>query len=118
MATARKEAVAAKHQAEAKAKAPGKQLPVKKAAAPKKEAPTKKVAAPKKEAPAKKADGPKRPSAAQRFMELIMAGKQTDDQIFETVQKEFGLDDNKKGYVRWYRNYLIKQGEKPPQAKG
>lgn len=56
-------------------------------------------------------------SAAQRFQDLIMAGKLTDDKIFETVQKEFGLDDNKRSYVRWYRNSLIKQGKNPPAAK-
>lgn len=56
-------------------------------------------------------------SAAQRFQELIMEGKKTDDQIFAAVQKEFGLDDNKRSYVKWYRNHLIKNGKKPPAAK-
>ena len=56
-------------------------------------------------------------SAAQRFQELIMEGKKTDDQIFAIVQKEFGLDDNKRGYVKWYRNHLAKQGKNPPAAK-
>lgn len=56
-------------------------------------------------------------SAAQRFQDLIMAGKLTDDKIFETVQKEFGLDDNKRSYVRWYRNKLTKDGKNPPAAK-
>ena len=84
--------------------------PVTKAAPAKKEVAVKKAKAPKE-------SGAKKPSAAQRFMELIRQGKLTDDQIFDTVQKEFGLDDNKKGYVRWYRNHLIKQGEKVPAAK-
>lgn len=57
------------------------------------------------------------PTAATRFRELIMAGKLTDDQIFATVQKEFGLDDKKRTYVAWYRNDLVKKGEKPPTAK-
>jgi hypothetical protein len=54
------------------------------------------------------AEGPKerKPSAASRFKELIMDGKLTDDKIFETVQKEFGLDDSKRSYVAWYRNNL------------
>ena len=45
---------------------------------------------------------------------LIMAGGKTDDQIFAEVKAEFGLDDGKRGYVKWYRNDLIKKGEKPP----
>lgn len=57
------------------------------------------------------------PTAARRFQELIMEGKKTDDQIFAVVQKEFGLDDNKRSYVKWYRNYLTKQGQNPPAAK-
>ena len=56
-------------------------------------------------------------SAAQMFQDLIMAGKLTDDQIFEKVQAEFGLDEKKRGYVKWYRNHLKKQGQNPPEAK-
>jgi Golgi nucleoside diphosphatase len=59
----------------------------------------------------------KKPSAAQMFQDLIMAGKLTDDQIFEKVQAEFGLDEKKRGYVKWYRNHLKKQGANPPEAK-
>jgi len=66
---------------------------------------------------AKKATGEKRESAAQMFQDLIMEGKLTDDQIFKKVQNKFGLDDNKRGYVKWYRNHLIKNGKKPPKAK-
>jgi len=51
------------------------------------------------------------------FQDLIMAGKLTDDQIFEKVQAEFGLDEKKRGYVKWYRNHLKKQGANPPEAK-
>lgn len=67
----------------------------------------------------REAEGPKerKPSAASRFCELIMEGKKTDDQIFETVQKEFGLDDGKRSYVGWYRNKLRKDGKNPPDAK-
>lgn len=51
------------------------------------------------------------------FKKLIMEGKMTDDAIFATVQKEFGLDDNKRSYVNWYRKDLIKKGETPPARK-
>ena len=66
-----------------------------------------------------KAAAPKKKevSAAQRFQELIMQGTMTDDKIFETVQKEFGLPASKRGYVGWYRNHLKKQGKNPPAAK-
>lgn len=60
----------------------------------------------------------KKPSASQMFQELIMEGKLSDDKIFEKVQKEYGLDDNKKSYVKWYRNNLRKQGMNPPDAVG
>ena len=46
-----------------------------------------------------------------------MEGKLTDDQIFAKVQKEFNLDDNKRSYVKWYRNDLNKKGMNPPAAK-
>lgn len=110
MATTKKAAVAKKDAA-----------PAAKKAAAKKAAPAAKKAAPaaKKAAPAKKeAAGERKPSAAQMFKDLIMAGKLTDDQIFEKVQKEFGLDDNKRSYVKWYRNDLAKKGLNPPAAKG
>jgi hypothetical protein len=61
--------------------------------------------------------GEKKTSAAQLFQDLIMAAKLTDDQIFEKVQAEFGLDEKKRGYVKWYRNHLKKQGQNPPEAK-
>jgi hypothetical protein len=57
-------------------------------------------------------------SAAQTFKDLIMDGKLTDREIFKKVQDEFALDDSKFGYVKWYRNNLIKSGMKPPAAKG
>ena len=97
-----------------------KAAPAKKTAAPAKAAATK--AAPAKKTAAPKASaaesGEKKPSAAQMFKDLIMEGKKTDDQIFAAVQKAFGLDDNKRGYVKWYRNDLDKKGMNPPAAKG
>jgi len=63
------------------------------------------------------AKGEKRETAAQLFQDLIMAGKLTDAQIFAKVQEKFGLDDNKRGYVNWYRKHLEKNGKKPPTAK-
>jgi len=61
--------------------------------------------------------GEKKMSAAQMFQDLIMEGKLTDDKIFEKVQEKFGLDEKKRGYVKWYRNHLKKQGANPPEAK-
>ena len=60
----------------------------------------------------------KRVTVASRFQDLIMEGKLTDAEIFDVVQKEFKLDDSKKGYVSWYRNYLRKHGKNPPAPKG
>lgn len=66
-----------------------------------------------------KADKPSAPreSAASMFKELILAGNLTDEKIFKKVQEKFGLDDNKSGYVKWYRNDLSKKGLNPPDAK-
>ena len=83
-------------------------------------APVKGVAAPapKLEAPAPK---PKvvRNSAAAMFKSLIMAGELNDNEIFSAVQQEFDLDDSKRNYVGWYRNWLKKHGEEiPPVVQG
>jgi hypothetical protein len=56
-------------------------------------------------------------SAAGMFQKLIMEGQLTDDQIFERVQLKFNLSNKKRSYVRWYRNYLTKQGLNPPEPK-
>lgn len=102
--------------ATSKKKAAGKAAEDKKAAAAKKAA---KAAGTK---PAKKKTakepGAKRETAAQMFQDLIMEGKLTDDQIFAKVKAKFGLDDKKRGYVKWYRNHLRKTGTKNvPDAK-
>jgi len=34
----------------------------------------------------------------------------TDDQIFEKVKAKFGIDESKRGYVQWNRNWLKKEG--------
>lgn len=109
MATTKKSAAAAAKSATTKA-------PAKAAAKSTKPDPKAKPAA---KAPAKApaAKGEKRESAAQMFQDLIMAGKLTDDQIFAKVQEKFGLDEKKRGYVKWYRNHLKKQGMNPPEAK-
>lgn len=81
---------------------------------------TKAAKTPKPAAAEGKTTGPKPvrgPSAAQRFQELIREGKWTDDQIFAKVQEEFGLDDKKRSYVNWYRNYMRKSGETVPNAQ-
>lgn len=61
--------------------------------------------------------GARRETAAQLFQDLIRAGTLTDDQIFAKVQGKFGLSDDKRSYVAWYRNRLRKNGEKVPDAK-
>ena len=111
MATTKKTAAAEK--AAATKPAAKKTAPVKPAA---KAAPAKAAAKPAVK-PAAKKDGEKKMSAAQMFQDLIMQGKLTDDQIFEKVQAQFGLDEKKRGYVKWYRNHLKKQGANPPEAK-
>lgn len=78
-------------------------------------APAKKVAA--KSAPTKAAapvksekESAPRETAASMFQELLAMGKHTDAVIFEKVKAKFGLDDKKRSYVGWYRNYMRKQG--------
>jgi hypothetical protein len=83
---------------------------------PVKKSPTKKKPSAKPKA-ADKTTKKQGPSAAQMFQDLIMACDFTDDQIFAKVKAKFDLDDKKRGYVSWYRNYLKKQGKKPPEAK-
>lgn len=45
-------------------------------------------------------------SSSAMFKGLLLEGGKTDDQIFKAVQKKFGLDDGKKGYVAWNRGWL------------
>lgn len=52
-------------------------------------------------------------SASSMFKDLIMNAvklKLTDGAIFAQVQDKFGLDDNKRSYVKWYRKNLAKKG--------
>lgn len=56
-------------------------------------------------------------TAADMFRALIREGKLTDDEIFKKVQAKFSLTDNKRSYVGWYRNQLVKAGEKVPAKK-
>jgi hypothetical protein len=78
-----------------------------------------KAKTPKKEKVAKGEKGERAPrnSSANRFKELIMIGKYTDDEIFEKVQSEFGLASDKRKYVAWYRNWLKNNGKNPPDKK-
>ncbi len=47
-----------------------------------------------------------------------MGGNFTDDTIFKKVQEKFpNVDDKKRWYVAWYRNYLKKKNMNPPAAK-
>lgn len=61
---------------------------------------------------------PRGETAASMFQALIREGKLTDGDIFAKVQSKFGLDDKKRSYVAWYRNYLTKKGEKVPGPVG
>jgi hypothetical protein len=90
-------------------KKPGVGTATKTAAGKKQDATKPKAAAASKE---KKVRGP---TQASRFCDLIMAGKHTDDQIFALVHKDF--PNAKRSYVSWYRNSLVKKGQKPPAAK-
>jgi len=105
---------------DAKAKALAKTPAKKTVTAKTKAAPIKKVSDVKKPGIGKKAPQPnttKKHSASQMFKDLIMEGELTDDQIFAKVQAEFGLDEKKRGYVKWYRNDLKKSGANPPEPK-
>lgn len=108
--------------ANGKAKEP-KAAPVKKADKPVKTTAAKTAAAKtekpavKGKAAAKPAPSAKGETAADLFRDLIRAGKLTDDEIFKQVQVKFKLADNKRSYVSWYRNSLLKAGEKVPAAK-
>ncbi len=65
---------------------------------------------------AAKKTGDKPQTASQLFQKLIMEGKLTDEQIFAQAKEQFGLNDKKRGYVKWYRNHLKKNGQNPPEA--
>jgi len=53
-------------------------------------------------------------SVSQMFRALIMEGAKTDAEIFSEVQDEFGVDDDKRRYVAWYRGELKRKGLNPP----
>ena len=42
--------------------------------------------------------------------ELISAGKD-NQQIFKTLQKKFGVSDDKRHYPQWYRREMERQAE-------
>lgn len=94
----------------------------KKKTASKKGTTTKKSDAGKKKAGAgKKQTGPKdfnaKPqNSSQMFEQLIMQGQLTDDEIFERVQKQYGLPDTSRRHVGWYRWRLKRDGYNPPGA--
>ena len=60
---------------------------------------------------------PGRETAASEFKRLILEDKLADTEIFKAVQKKFGLDDKKRGYVSYYRSELRKNGLSPPPKK-
>ncbi len=49
-------------------------------------------------------------SSSGMFKGLLLEGKLSDDEIFKAVQKKFGLDDGKRGYISWNRGWLIRNG--------
>ena len=97
-----------------KAAAPAKTPTAKKGAEPKAAA-KKGAAAPVKKGAAapteKKEAKPRAESAASMFQSLLLEGKHTDDAIFAKVAAKHGLDEKKRSYVGWYRNYLRKSGK-------
>jgi len=52
---------------------------------------------------------PRKETVAGMFQALIIAGELNDDEIFAAVKAKFSLDDKKRSYVQWYRNYLNKR---------
>ena len=61
--------------------------------------------------------GPAQPKKKRRpisgmMQELLLEGKLSDGEIWQTVKKELGLEgDKQKSYVAWNRKELIKQGK-------
>jgi hypothetical protein len=113
MAVTKKAASAAGKAAKAAAKVPAKKAAAKKV--PAKKVVAKKAAVKVEKQSTKEENSGRRRSASQMFKDLILEGKHTDDEIFKKVQKEFGLDDNKRSYVAWNRNDLVKKGLLKPQ---
>jgi len=62
-----------------------------------------------KEPPVPKVKAEKKPSMAGMARDLILAGKLTDDQIFQQVLEAF--PNFRRTSVDWYRNELIKKGQ-------
>lgn len=65
----------------------------------------------------KKKTQPKKETTKSVFVQLIMEGKLTDEQIFAKAQEKCGLPDTARSYVAWYRNDLQKKGANPPARK-
>lgn len=109
MATAKKAAAAAKKPAPAAKKVTAKAAAA--AAKGKGKAAAKGVRKGAANGTAKEPKTPRGDTAAAMFQELLLEGKHTDDVIFGKVAAKFNLDEKKRGYVGWYRNYLRKQGK-------
>lgn len=79
---------------------------------------SKKKTTSKKKAPAKKkaASSDGRPSVSKRCQDLINAGK-TNEQIWDLIQDEYGLDDAKKYYPAWNRSHMRRNGLLSKKAK-
>lgn len=114
---AKKAAAAVVAKANAKNPKEVKKPEVKKKVEPKAVASTKKPDPKTVKIPERRESTERRETAAHMFQDLIMEGKLTDNQIFAKVQDKFDLSDDKRTYVRWYRNKLAKSGKNPPKAK-
>ena len=65
----------------------------------------------------KKQTGVKKETSKAMFIQLIMEGKLTDNQIFAKVKEKFGLPEKSRTHVSWYRSQLRADGKNPPPAK-
>lgn len=60
---------------------------------------------------------PKKRESVSGFMQQMIRDGSTDAEVWEASQKKFGLDDSKKHYPRWYRNYIKRQAAAAAAAK-
>ena len=57
---------------------------------------------------------PKKETCTSFMTAAIIEGKLTDAEIFKAAQEKFGLSDDKKTYVNWYRCQLRRKGVAVP----
>jgi hypothetical protein len=54
-------------------------------------------------------------SVAGIMKHMLLSGNYSKNDIFTAAQTIYGLSDDKKGYVDWYKKDLLKKGEKVPE---